>query len=217
MKRMITKDKSATFFSRKYQEHYHSISGALEEAFKKYAEPCRIAELAEKQGSVNILDICFGIGYNSLAAIATALKAKPDCCIRIIALENDREIIEKMKTIDLGTELEPFYKLLKGEATRPRVSFELIIADAIDSIKLIDPGQFRADAVFLDPFSPKRCPELWTTEFLKDIRRVMKRSAILATYSCARAVRENLKSAGFRVKDGPFVGRYAPSTLAFQA
>ena len=42
----------------------------------------------------------------------------------------------------------------------------------------------------------------------------MIKESILATYSCARIVRDNLKEAGFEVFDGPSVGRRAPSTIA---
>ena len=42
----------------------------------------------------------------------------------------------------------------------------------------------------------------------------MKKDAILATYSYARKVRENLNEAGLVVYDGPIVGRRSPCTLA---
>ena len=42
----------------------------------------------------------------------------------------------------------------------------------------------------------------------------MNKNAILSTYSCAGIVRRNLKEAGFKVADGPIVGRRAPGTLA---
>ena len=44
----------------------------------------------------------------------------------------------------------------------------------------------------------------------------MNKKGILTTYSCARQVRENLKKAGFIVKDGPCVGRRAPATIALK-
>ena len=71
------------------------------------------------------------------------------------------------------------------------------------------------DAVFLDPFSPKKCPELWTERFFKDIRKLMKQNSVLTTYSCAKITRNNLVNAGFNVKDGPSIGRRAPSTIAY--
>ena len=72
------------------------------------------------------------------------------------------------------------------------------------------------DIVFLDPFSPRKNPELWSEEFFKEIYSRMKKGAKLATYSCARKIRENLKTAGFKVIDGPNVGRRGPSTNAIK-
>ena len=65
---IVTNDGSVTFRSDKFDETYHSKSGAVEESFKKFAEPSKVGELA-KSGKIVILDICFGLGYNSAAAI----------------------------------------------------------------------------------------------------------------------------------------------------
>ena len=70
MQKIKTRDDSFTLRSEEYDENYHSLSGALEEAEKKYTEPCKI-----KEGSV-ILDIGFGLGYNPGMAILKAKKAK---------------------------------------------------------------------------------------------------------------------------------------------
>ena len=42
----------------------------------------------------------------------------------------------------------------------------------------------------------------------------MKQNTKLSTYSCAKFVRNNLKEAGFAVKDGPIIGRSSPGTIA---
>ena len=57
---------------------------------------------------------------------------------------------------------------------------------------------------------------MWTKEFLTGMFRVLKNTGILATYSCARMVRDNLKAAGFMYDDGPIVGRRGPGTIAFK-
>ncbi len=215
MRQVITKDGSATFHNAQYGEYYHSLTGAMEEAVKKYAEPCRIAELAKK-GNIAILDVCFGLGYNSAAAIDAALSSDPGCRINIVCLENDQCILDETKEVDIGFKS---YNLIREAATKHHaehgnISIRLLYGDAKEKIKEIKSISF--DVVFLDPFSPKRCPELWTEEFFKDIYSLMKKGGILATYSCARHIRENLQKAGFRVMDGPCIGRNAPSTLAFK-
>jgi len=206
MEEVKTKDNSITYFNEKYQERYHSVSGALEEAFEKFAKPCKLKD------GMNVLDICFGLGYNSLAAISLAK-------VKIIALENDLEILETIETIPIKKELQENYNKIKQAAKNHNYSdkdieIKIILGNALETIKKL---KEKFDVVFLDPFSPKKCPELWTESFFSDIRKVMKPNSVLATYSCARIVRDNLEKVGFKVKDGPCVGRKSPSTLAYSA
>lgn len=213
MKQIITSDGSVTFHNEQFDEAYHSKSGAKEEAVKKFVEPCRIAELA-KSGKMRILDICFGIGYNTAAAIDCALAANPDCIIEVIGLENDEKILNEILMLNDSFICYPIIKKTvkhKYQYFKNNVSIKIIIGDAIQSIKTIN-GEF--DAVFLDPFSPKKCPEFWTKMFFEDIHKVMKKNSRLATYSCARVVRDNLRNAGFQIQDGPKIWRRGPSTIA---
>jgi len=213
MKQIITNDKSITFFSETFAETYHSKSGAVEEAIKKFAEPCKIKELA-KTGDIRILDICFGLGYNSAAALDIALKENRACKIEIIGLENDIEILNKILSLNPNF---ANYDLIKGlvndkfELNKENLQMKILMGDATKTIKEINQ---KFNVVFLDPFSPPKSPNLWTEEFFKDIKKLMETGAILATYSCARKVRDNLKQAGFIVKDGPCVGRRSPGTIA---
>jgi tRNA U34 5-methylaminomethyl-2-thiouridine-forming methyltransferase MnmC len=218
-KKTVTGDKSITFISSKYDEAYHSLTGAREEAFKKYSEPCRIKELAKK-GNIKILDVCFGLGYNSAAALETALKANPDCKIEIIALENDEGILKKALTLEPDIEhcdlIKETIKNKDKTFENKQIKIKIIINDARESIKLVIKNKTKFDAVFFDPFSPRKCPELWTEEFFSDVNTVMKKGAILATYSCAKPVRRNMENAGFIVKDGPIVRRWSPGTLGIK-
>jgi tRNA U34 5-methylaminomethyl-2-thiouridine-forming methyltransferase MnmC len=213
MERIITKDGSETFYSLEYGESYHSISGAVEESFKKYIEASPYEELA-RSGAVKVLDICFGLGYNSAAAIERISKLNPGCKIILVGLEKDPEIMNKILSVNPGI---GGYELVQEAIRRGyshddgRVKVTVMLGDARDSLRSIDT---KFDLVFHDPFSPKKNPELWTEDFFKELIRHMKKGAVLTTYSCARLVRENLKKAGFSVKDGPCVGRRAPSTIA---
>lgn len=213
MRRIITKDLSVTFHNEKFDESYKCLGGAASESRIKFVGPCRIAELAKK-GSIRILDVCFGLGYNAAAAIDTTLESNSDCRIEIIGLENDPEVFDIIKEVDA-----PFkhYNIIKKlsinnlEIINKNVKIKIILDDARKSVKGIND---LFDAVFFDPFSPKKCPELWTLEFFDDIKKVMKKGAVLATYSCATHVRQKIISLGFEVKDGPIFGRKSPSTIA---
>jgi tRNA U34 5-methylaminomethyl-2-thiouridine-forming methyltransferase MnmC len=202
MKAVETKDGTLTFYNDTFNEHYHSLSGAMEEAEKKYVEA-----LGVKNGDT-ILDICFGLGYNSYAAIKAAKKLK------IVALELDLIVLQQLQELELGEE----YKIIKTVAKEHKYrdkdyDITLHLGKAQETIKQVTET---FNIVFLDPFSPKKNPELWTEAFFQDIFHRMKPGAKLATYSCARKIRENLKTVGFEVKDGPTIGRWAPATIALK-
>ncbi|MBU1974737.1 MAG: hypothetical protein KKH52_05070, partial [Nanoarchaeota archaeon] len=195
MKKIITADNTESYLNEEVQETYHSQTGAVEEALKKYALPCQIKEVA-KSGKIRILDMFFGIGYNSAMAISVALEENPDCQIEVIGIENDAEIVSKIGEVNPPIAFFKHYKKLKDnlEFKEGNVSVKLILGDARETVKSLPQEHF--DAVFYDPFSPKTAPEMWSEELFKEMYRVMKKTAILATYSCARLGRDNMAKAG---------------------
>lgn len=214
MKKIITRDNSESFLNEEVGESYHSFTGGVEEALKKYAIPCKIRELA-KRGKLKILDICFGMGYNSAMAVSEALEENPNCEIEVIGLEYDPEIIKKIQEVNPEIAFFIHYKKLtpeKLEFKEGNVSVKVLLGDAREEIKKLGSNHF--DAVFFDPFSPKTAPEMWQVSFFKEVHRVMKITGILATYSCARMARENMLTAGFLWDDGPILGRRGPGTIA---
>ncbi|HEY9847594.1 MAG TPA: MnmC family methyltransferase, partial [Candidatus Caenarcaniphilales bacterium] len=91
---------------------------------------------------------------------------------------------------------------------------QLLVGDARQTIQQIHQRGFLADAVFLNPFSPPHCPQLWTIEFLKQIACCLRPTGRVATYSCAAAVRTALLSAGLHIGSTQPVGRRSPGTVA---
>ena len=214
MKKIITADNTESFLNQEINETYHSQTGAVEEALRKYAEPCQIKELA-KTGSIKILDLFFGLGYNSAMAIQVALEANPGCQIEVIGIENDPEIISKIQEVNPPIGFFQHYKKLslnRLEFRQGHISVKVILQDIKEAIKKLNENYF--DAIFYDPFSPKTSPEMWTTELFTEMYRVMKDSGILATYTCARMARENMAAANLIYDDGPIVGRRGPGTIA---
>ncbi len=214
LKKFITADKSESYLNVTVGESYHSHTGGVEEALKKYAIPCKIKELA-KTGTLRILDVCFGMGYNSAMAISVALEENPDCTIEVVGLEYDPEIIALIQEVNPPIPFFQFYKQLtpqKLEFTQGKITVKILLGDARKTVNQL-PGDY-FDAVFFDPFSPKTAPEMWQEEFFKEMYRVMSKTAILATYSCARMARDNMSKAGLVYEDGPILGRRGPGTIA---
>ncbi|MBT5022071.1 hypothetical protein HOK51_06670 [Candidatus Woesearchaeota archaeon] len=218
-----TSDDSITFHNSDVDETYHSKSGAIEESLKKFIQPSNLNKLRRAV----ILDFCFGIGYNSACAIDNFQGDE----IEIIALENDENILNKIP--DLNPDFKNF-KIIKeliknnenrqikilntpiNQDNRPDIPLKitLIVDDAKNTLKDLPDNFF--DIIYFDPFSPKKCPDLWTEDVFKEIARVMKKGANLTTYSCASQVRKNMIAANLLPKDGPIVGRRAPSTIAIK-
>ena len=90
----------------------------------------------------------------------------------------------------------------------------LVIGDARNTINQVYQSGFKADAIFLDPFSPPQCPHLWTIEFLQLVSQCLLLDGLLATYSCAAAVRTALLNAQLSIASTSPVGRKAPGTVA---
>ena len=185
MRLVKTKDNSDTFYSEDYEETFHSVSGAFDEALKKF-----VLASSLKEGE-RVLDVCFGLGY------------------KIIALEKDRKVLDELQNLDI----EGFEFIKRVASTgfyENSCSIKLIVGDALETIDQVE----EVDVIFHDPFSPRKNPELWTEEFFRKEYSKLAKGGRLVTYSCAKAVRDNLRKAGFVVEDVAPVGRRGPSTLA---
>ncbi|MFM7602880.1 MAG: tRNA (5-methylaminomethyl-2-thiouridine)(34)-methyltransferase MnmD [Pseudanabaena sp.] len=214
-----TEDGSVTFWSDTFQETFHSSHGAKHEAEAKFVVPAKIAEKAKTQTQLNILDVCYGLGYNSAAAIA-CVSELPDrrANLHIIALENNLEVPQKAIAIGLVDIWQPaITQILKTAAETQTVvtenlSLQLLIGDARQTISQV-PTKW-ADAIFLDPFSPPHCPQLWTVEFIQLVANCLKPDGYLVTYSSSAAVRAAMFAAGLQIGAIAPIGRKSPSTIA---
>lgn len=214
----LTADGSFTFFSKEFGEPFHSNHGARQEAQLKFVEPTQLRQKAQ-QPNLRLLDVCYGLGYNTAAALATIWAINPSCYIKLIGLEFNPDVPLAAVAHRLFDNLpQPIPQILTQLATKSKVETErlkatLLIGDARATIKLVQSG-FQADAIFLDPFSPPNCPQLWTVEFLDLVAKCLNSKGILATYSCAAAVRTALIKAGLKISSTPPIGRRSPGTVA---
>lgn len=226
----LTADGSFTFFSNDFGEAFHSHFGAYQESLLKFVQPTLTVALADlggnlstphtQQPSLRLLDICYGLGYNTAAALATIWALNPNCFVEVIGLEINPSVPRSAIAHNLLNNLpQPIPQLLTALATQYTVKTErlkatLLIGDARTTIEVVQKSGFQADAIFLDPFSPPNCPQLWTVEFLAQVAQCLSSTGRLATYSCAAAVRTALIAAGLKIGSTPPVGRRSPGTVA---
>lgn len=309
----FTNDGSVGLFSPADDDIYHSTYGALTEAYEKFILPANFDEYFMHNNEIKILDLCYGIGYNSksflnyffenfekklsevkasIGAIdtdnkfnkiyikvvekdknliflspfirtnkkiyfnnkinfdhekisrfltkRTKIKYKYKKFINIILLKkfikNCPEILEDQELPKLIKEYKRFlepdicrlfenYKNLGYKKSYLRrlkaflhniyyryistsykkavkylklndLSIDTKIGDARDVLKT-DTNLY--DYVFLDAFTPAKCPCLWTVEFFELLNTHINENGMLLTYSNSAAVRNAMIQAGFWV------------------
>jgi tRNA U34 5-methylaminomethyl-2-thiouridine-forming methyltransferase MnmC len=214
-----TVDGSFTFFSTEFGQTFHSKYGAKEESIYKFSVPTLLAQKASK-GHLKLLDICYGLGYNTAAALETIWQANPECQIELIALEIDPTVPNAALEHQLLAAWQPPIPGLLAQLAREQtvnnycLSARLLYGDARQTIQQLNRDKFTADAIFLDPFSPAACPQLWTVEFIDRVAKCCAIDGRIATYSCAAAVRQAMILAGLTIADTQPIGRKAPGTIA---
>ncbi len=215
-----TSDGSNTFYSDEFGEWFHSREGACNEAQKTYVEAANIAQKAQ-QKSLSILDVCYGLGYNTAAALDTIWRVNLQCCVDLRGLEINVEVARSAIAHNLT---QPYSDAVKKvlqelatgyESKRKALSAQLLLGDARQQIQTLVAHNWQADVIFLDPFSPQHCPQLWTVEFLRLVASCLNpRSGVIVTYSCAAAVRASLQSIGLFIGSTAAGGRKWPGTIA---
>lgn len=220
LKRKLTQDGSWTFFSPEFEELFHSHYGAKQEAEYKFVEPCQIRQKARQISHLSLLDICYGLGYNTATALTAIWSVNPYCRVELIALEIDADVprqairdnllpLENQLVLDCLSKLADLHY-----CDTPLLEARLLLGDARSNLPQLKQRGWKADAIFLDPFSPPKCPQLWTVEFIALVADCLSVEGRLATYSCAASVRAALQLAGLHFGSTPAVGRRSPGTVA---
>ena len=212
-KKVLTEDGSHTRFHPHYQEHYHSLSGARNEAIQRFVVPCRVIEKAKDAGVVRILDVGFGLGVNVAVTLEEIRRQVPHARCIWVSLEKELlPIADLQEHWGEGKVSEELCQLVSdlfydGEFWGGRI----VVGDARDSVRRLK-GPF--DAIYLDPFSPSRNPEMWSIGVMRALWEVCEEGGILSTYSSAAKARLALMAAGWEIGLGPRVGRKSSGTVA---
>ncbi len=205
-----TEDGSYTLYHPQYRQHFHSVAGAWQESQKKYIEPCRIKERLALGDNLSLLDIGFGLGFNACAAASMAESVRRGK-LYVVSLESDANVIGPASKLPE----HPAPEMIKAIAESGRWSsdhscIDIIWGDARDSVSQM---KARFDFIFLDGFSSESNPELWTLDFVKHLRRLLKADGFLATYSSSIPFRGALLKSGFRVFESKPFGRRRGGTV----
>ena len=195
-----------------YGEPYHSLSaGAVRECLEKFLVPSGLLEKARECKRVSILDIGFGLGYNVAVAIKELREINPTIEIEILSFE--KEIPNNIP--QMPEEYRSIHKrILDGLPyfEKDGITLRLYLGDAREKIREVK--DFKANAVFHDAFSPYRNPEMWSIDFLREVKRLMNLYGVWLSYTSSLPVRKALKLLGFNLSDTKSVGRKRGGTKA---
>ena len=204
-------------------ETLHTSTGAISESFEKFIKPMKF----NYEEDIAILDICAGLGYNSSAAIEDFMKNSSKSNLTIDMVEISYATLacgllipSPIKAHDITKKaiedelIKQDYATLSLETCEipENIDINVYIEDARQTVQKLKDNTY--DAIFLDPFSQNMAPELFSLEFFKEFRRVIKDDGIVATYTSSAPVRAAFIEADFYIGQGPIFGRKQGGTLA---
>ena len=209
-----TYDGSFTRFSEEYGEPYHSITaGAVRECYGKFILPSGLLFKAKFLKRIFILDIGFGLGYNTAVAIYHLKLLNRSLDILIYSF--DKNIPFYIPPLP-----EPYAythrMVVKGLPCfeKDGIYFRYVQGDARKTLKFI--SNFYFDVIFHDPFSPFRNPEMWTLDFLKLLKEKLKSGGTWVSYTSSLCVRKALYLLNLSVKESIPLGRKRKGTVAIK-
>ncbi len=204
-----TADGSHTLFLPEYNEHYHSVHGALSESVHVFIkEGFDVAVKSFAGGSkddrkvFSILEVGFGTGLNALLTLERSLSLSIQ--VHYLALEpypltagevSRLNLADKVAGGKLATAFFNMHNTPFGETTEISPEFifdkwQLPLSDAP-----LPPDTFRL--VYHDAFAPQLQPDLWSKEVFAKLERAMAAGGVLATYCAKGSVKRALKECGF--------------------
>ena len=166
-----------------------------------------------------IAELGFGTGLNMFATLLEWRAAGMKTPLHFTSFE-----AFPMTAADMDKALAAFPKahaiaapfLAEWAKGKQRIEIDDLVADIVigDARATLPTWRGKADAWFLDGFSPAKNPELWEVDLLDEVARHTALNGTLATYTAAGFVRRGLTSAGFAVTRIAGYGRKRHMTTA---
>lgn len=226
---VTTLDGSITAQKADLGELYHNRQGAYGEALLNYALPTMELLSLDQTDNLVLLDICFGMGYNTLVLLEQLLKLDKSINLTVTAVDNDPDFVAQ--TLPLVLEQPHFacfdqsvqngiiaaFKSKNWQcfsAGKVNIKARLLDSDLRQAL-VEDLGGSESGLIYHDPFAPQKVPRLWTTEVFGAYKDMLQLApSALFTYASASAVRGAMLDNGFSVYQTAKFGGKNGGTLA---
>ncbi len=189
-------DGSTTFWNETYRDYYHPKAGAYTQAQRLFLAKSDLKARLEK-GDGHLLEIGFGMGYNSFCAVELAQKLGKNR-LHVNAIDHDRMLLNQSVRVvpePLHVKLlESLFTCKTYESAFAKVEF--LNAEARYAITLLHE---MFDVIFLDPFIESNNASLVTLEFFQALRKRLKPDGILVASTALHVSQIALNLAGFDV------------------
>ncbi|WP_299547784.1 MnmC family methyltransferase [uncultured Helicobacter sp.] len=206
---IFTKDTSVTLYNSRFKESYHNTNdGALQETLCKHILPAISLGLDFKKlesKTLNVLDICFGLGFNviGLHYVIKKYGFSGEVCVDSPELE----FLKDLKKHPYPKELESAKEMINAlenecEFKDKNFKIRLHLGDAREILRVFlqeikEGKREKFNVVFQDPFSPLKNHHLWTYEYFKMLYMLSSDSVIITTYSQNSCMLYSAYLAGF--------------------
>ncbi len=198
-------------FSAQYQDVYFSSDNGLLETEHVFLQGNDLSSRWQQPNieTFTIIETGFGTGLNFLCASRLWLESAPkQAVLHFISVEKYPLTLQDIKAAlqlwpELSTLSQPLltrYATLNDARTitlyDSRIRLTLLIGDATEQLSQID---HKADAWFLDGFSPAKNPDMWQSGLFAQMARLSHPDSTFATFTSAGMVRRGILAAGFKV------------------
>lgn len=197
-------DGSATIYSTRYAQTYHSHHGALSESLYVFVELSGVRERLADGQALNVLEIGLGTGLN--LALVLSLARRYQAGLRYDTWEFaplNGDVLAELHYEDLDAVDPDTWASVRALIARRDTHLDDGPSRRVTPRwRAFEPAELEAecyDAILHDGFSPDANPELWSERALQAMAGALRPGGILTTYTVKGSVRRALKDAGLEV------------------
>jgi tRNA U34 5-methylaminomethyl-2-thiouridine-forming methyltransferase MnmC len=196
-------------WSPRFEDVYFDQEEGLDESRYVFVQGNQVDLRWEKDFTVG--ELGFGTGMNLLV---TQEVQPPDSQLNFYTVEKYPFGHQELRDLWEGWSVPaPFLEDFLGQYAPkpgwqqiiiPGLSLHLFVGEVLDFLHSIPT---KADAWYLDGFSPRKNPQMWSVPVMEGVFAATKPQGTLATFSASGLVKANLRSAGFEIARKKGFGR----------